>query len=156
MGINRSGVKATAFGSNTDLWTWNQYISATDTATQFTCNSLITGTWEVTVMCDYTSSSNGASNRVNPIMRLELNGTEIEEGTQSLYIRHQVGRVGTMRTNYILKLTTGDDIMLRTYLNYAGTTNYSSLLTSSDFTLSNFNFRATFLGPLDEYDRTPA
>jgi len=160
IGINRSGVKATAFGSNTDLISWNQYINATNTPTSFTNVSLFTGTWEVTVMCDYMSSNSSSSasggNRVNPILRLEVNGTEIEEGTQSLYIRHQLGRVGTMRTNYILKLEQGDVIALRTYVNYGGTTNFSSLMLSGQYSLSNFNFRATFLGTLDEYDRTPA
>ena len=155
LSIERTGVKATAFGSNADLISWNAYVLNTNTPTQWTVYAFIAGIWEITVTCDYKTDVDGTSNRVNPIMRLELNGTEIEEGTQSLYIRHQLGRVATMRTNHILRLSQADRIKLKTYVNYGGALNYSSLIAVGDFELSNFYFRATFLGPLDEYDRTP-
>ena len=156
LSILRSGVKTTSYGQNSEIISWNPYIDATNTATNFTLGGL-PGLWDIRMTCKYTSSSLGSSNRVSPIVRAVLNNTTtVDGGDQSMYIRHQFGRVATIVWHNKIYLNTSDSIRFDTYANYAGTITYTSLIASDAFDLSDFMFIATFLGPLDEYDKTPA
>lgn len=156
LSILRSGVKTTSYGQNSEIISWNPYIDATNTATNFTLGGL-PGLWDIKMTCKYTSAQAGNNNRVNPIVRAVLNNTTaIDGGDQSSYIRHQYGRVGCIVWHNKIYLNTGDSIRFDTYVNYFTTLNYTSIMPSTDFDLSDFLFIATFLGPLDEYDKTPA
>ena len=156
LSILRSGVKTTSYGQNSEIITWNPYIDATNTATNFTLGGL-PGLWEIKMTCKYTSAQLGNSNRINPVVRAILNGTTtIDGGDQSSYIRHNVGRVGGIVWHNKIYLNTGDSIRFDTYANFGAVINYTSIIASTDFDLSDFMFIATFLGPLDEYDKTPA
>jgi len=156
LSILRSGVKTTSYGQDTELITWNPYIDATNTATNFTLGGL-PGLWDIKMTCKYTSTQASNSNRVNPIVRAVLNNTTaIDGGDQSSYIRHNVGRVGGIVWHNKIYLNTNDSIRFDTYVNYGAVLNYTSLMASDGFGLSDFLFIATFLGPLDEYDKTPA
>jgi hypothetical protein len=156
LSILRSGVKATSYGQDSELITWNPYIDATNTATNFTLGGL-PGLWDIKMTCKYTSAQLGNSNRVNPIVRAVLNNTTtIDGGDQSSYIRHNVGRVGGIVWHNKIYLNASDSIRFDTYANFGAVINYTSIIASTDFDLSDFMFIATFLGPLDEYDKTPA
>lgn len=156
LSILRSGVKTTSYGQDTELITWNPYIDATNTATNFTLGGL-PGLWDIKMTCKYTSAQAGNSNRVNPIVRAILNNTTaIDGGDQSSYIRHNMGRVGGIVWHNKIYLNTNDSIRFDTYVNLGAVINFTSVMTSTDFDLSDFMFIATFLGPLDEYDKTPA
>jgi len=156
LSILRSGVKTTSYGQDSEIISWNPYIDATNTATNFTLGGL-PGLWEIKMTCKYTSAQAGNSNRVNPIVRAVLNNTTaIDGGDQSSYIRHNMGRVGGIVWHNKIYLNTTDSIRFDTYVNYFTTLDYTSIISSTDFDLSDFMFIATFLGPLDEYDKTPA
>jgi len=154
LSILRTGVKTASYGLNADLITWNAYVDATYTPTTFTVpNLVLDGLWHIIMTCQF--SNNNSSNRVNPIVRLTLNGTTINEGTESSYVRHQLGRVGTIRYENKLFLSSSDAIQFETFINAGNTTDFSSVVTSSTFDLNDFMFMATYLGNLTEYDRTP-
>ena len=154
LSILRSGVKTTAYGQNSLLWNWNAYVDATDTATVFTMGGL-PGLWDVMVTFKFQWDS-GNTNRANPIIKAEINGsTTQEEGVESQYVRQQLGRIVTVKYHNKLYFNTSDTIAFRTFLNIGSTTNFTSLATSSQFDLSDFMFMATYMGPLDEYDKTP-
>jgi hypothetical protein len=156
LSILRSGVKTTSYGQDSELITWNPYIDATNTATNFTLGGL-PGLWDIKMTCKYMSNIASNSNRVNPIVRAVLNNTTaIDGGDQSSYIRHNVGRVGCVVWHNKIYLNTNDNIRFDTYVNFGSTIDYTSLIISTEFDLSDFMFIATFLGPLDEYDKTPA
>ena len=156
LSILRSGVKTTSYGQDSEIISWNPYIDATNTATNFTLGGL-PGLWEIKMTCKYTSAQAGNSNRVNPIVRAVLNNTTaIDGGDQSSYIRHNMGRVGGIVWHNKIYLNTTDSIRFDTYVNFGAVINYTSIMSSTDFDLSDFLFIATFLGPLDEYDKTPA
>ncbi len=154
LSILRSGVKTTAYGQNSLLWYWNAYVDATNTATNFTMGGL-SGLWDINVSFKFQWDS-GNTNRANPIIKAEINGTTTqEEGVDSQYVRQQLGRVVTVKYHNKLYFNTSDTIAFRTFLNIGSITNFSSLATSSQFDLSDFMFMATYMGPLDEYDKTP-
>tara|TARA_R110001606_G_scaffold300908_1_gene448569 strand:+ start:544 stop:3660 length:3117 start_codon:yes stop_codon:yes gene_type:complete len=156
LSILRSGVKTTSYGQDTTLIAWNPYIDATNTATNFTLGGL-PGLWDIKMTCKYFATLAGSSNRVNPIVRAVLNNTTaIDGGDQSSYIRHNAGRVGGIVWHNKIYLNTNDSIRFDTYVNFGGVIDYTSIMPSADFDLSDFMFIATFLGPLDEYDKTPA
>jgi hypothetical protein len=155
LSILRSGVKTTSYGQNSEIISWNPYIDATNTATNFTLGGL-PGLWDIKMTCKYMSTQTGSSNRVNPIVRAVLNNTTaIDGGDQSSYIRHQVGRVGGIVWHNKIYLNTNDSLRFDTYVNFSGVIDFTSVRSSTDFDLSDFMFIATFLGPLDEYDKTP-
>ena len=156
LSILRSGVKTTSYGQNSEIITWNPYIDATNTATNFTLGGL-PGLWDIKMTCKFTTAQAGNSNRVNPIVRAVLNNTTtIDGGDQSSYIRHNVGRVGCIVWHNKIYLNTTDSIRFDTYTNFGAVIDFTSIIASTDFDLSDFMFIATFLGPLDEYDKTPA
>jgi len=70
-------------------------------------------------------------------------------------VRMQLGRVITVKWHNRRYFNLLDTIAFRTYINIGGITNFSDLATASQFNLSDFMFMATYLGPLDEYDKTP-
>ena len=156
LSILRSGVKTTSYGQNTALIAWNPYIDATNTATNFTLGGL-PGLWDIKMTCKYFAALSGSSNRVNPVVRAVLNNTTaIDGGDQSSYVRHNAGRVGGIVWHNKIYLNTNDSIRFDTYVNFGGVIDYTSIMPSTAFDLSDFMFIATFLGPLDEYDKTPA
>lgn len=154
LSILRSGVKTTTYGQNSLLWNWNAYVDATDTATNFTMGGL-SGLWDINVSFKFQWDS-GNTNRANPIIKAEINGTTTqEEGVDSQYVRQQLGRIVTVKYHNKLYFNTNDTIAFRTFINIGSTTNFSDLATSSQFDLTDFMFMATYMGPLDEYDKTP-
>jgi len=154
LSILRAGVKTTVYGQNSLLFDWNAYNSASNFATKFEMNGL-PGLWDVMMTCQFEWDS-ANTNRANPIVRAEINGTTIEnEGTESHYVRMILGRVITVKWHNRRYFNLLDTIAFRTYINIGGTTNFSDLATASQFNLSDFMFMATYLGPLDEYDKTP-
>jgi len=154
LSILKSGCKATSYGQNSKLWTFNAYNISSSTPTSFTMTGL-PGLWHIIVTVNYMTSASGSSNRVNPILEALLNGsTTISEGAQSSYIRHQLGRVGTVKWENKLYFDTNDTIAFRTYANYSSVTGFSYILSSSNYTATKFMFMASYLGPLDEYDQS--
>lgn len=155
LSILRSGVKTKAYGADISPLTWNAYIQATGTPTSWTFLPYPSGgLWKIKVTYDYEHDVNN-TNRVNPICKFEKNGVVIEEGYQSIYIRMQLGRVGTVVSEHVFIINSNDVIKLRTYINFGGTQNFSSIVNASTFNLSNFCMTCQYLGPLPEYDRTP-
>jgi hypothetical protein len=154
LSILKSGCKATSYGQNSKLWTFNAYNISSSTPTSFTMAGL-PGLWHIIVTVDYMTSASSSSNRVNPILNALLNGsTTITEGAQSSYIRHQLGRVGTVKWENKLYFNTNDTIAFRTYANYSSLTGFSYILSSSNYTATKFMFMASYLGPLDEHDQS--
>jgi hypothetical protein len=133
LSILRSGVKATAYGQNTELITWNPYIDAVNAETNFTLGGL-PGLWDIQMTCKYRASLLSTNNRVNPIVRAVLNNTTaINGGDQSHYIRHQTGRVGCVVWHNKIYLNTNDSIRFDTYVNFGGVINFTSVMPPQNF-----------------------
>ena len=154
LGITYSGVNAISYGTNVDLWDWTPYNNTTNVASTWTCQSLIAGLWHIRITFLFQNDATGGSDRFNPIIKMEKNGTLLDYGYMSSYIRFSQGRVGSVVLDIKTDFAFTDTFQLRTYLNRAGVTNFSSVATGSEFTLSDFYFQATFLGPLTAYSRT--
>jgi len=151
--ILRSGVTTTAYGSDLDYITWNAYVDATNTPTSFTIAS--SGLWKIKAIFTYDNSS--SASRVVPIIKALKNGnTRIEEGTEKSYFRYAQGRIGTVKWEHTLRLNITDSPQFQSYVSAGSSTVFTSILSSSDFELTDFLFQATYLGPLTQYDRTPS
>lgn len=154
LGILRTLVKATAYGANLSLWTWNAYDFGTNLATTFTYTG-IPGLLSILVTLEYTSDvTQSGTSRVNPIIRALVNNLVVSEGTESSYIRNGYGRVGTVRYEMKLALNPNDTIQFATYINVGTGFTFVDTVTSAEYDIDKFMFMATYLGPLDEYDVT--
>lgn len=155
LSILRTGVPTRAFGANVDFWTWNAYATATNTYTTWTCGSVITGLWHIRITLDFRNYGPNNSDRWNPIIKMEKNGTVLNRGYQSVYSRWNGGRVTTVVLDLKESFALNDTFALPTFINVNTGLNFTNQITPSQYTMGNFLMQMTFLGPLTEYDRTP-
>jgi hypothetical protein len=152
LSITRIGMNAKAYGKNYRAFTWNAYNTGLNIPTTFTCQ--YTGFWEIYVSFRFQTTSSVSSNRVNPIIRMLLNNVEQTSDNSSMpqYIRHQVGRHGTVVYRRKMRLSATNTLKFKTRINYGGTVDYSSIVSSSLFEIDDLKIGMTFLGNLTSND----